>query len=166
MKVCACGLMLAMVVAVAGCGGGGGGQIASASRVPSAAVGTYRVQGLGLPDDQMSVQSGGDVVVSTEAPAGRADSVAKIGTCGAQGALLLNGSWRLDGVDYEIAASGMVLPESHSLTLQATVTGSNAEVCRDETFSGDWISDLEFPPPPPGDPPDDDMELPPPPPGY
>jgi hypothetical protein len=92
--------------------------------------------------------------------------VAKIGTCGAQGALLLNGSWRLDGVDYEIAASGMVLPESHSLTLQATVTGSNGEVCRDETFSGDWISDLEFPPPPPGDPPDDDIELPPPPPGY
>jgi hypothetical protein len=72
----------------------------------------------------------------------------------------------LNGVDYEIAGSGMVSPASHSLTFRATVTAGGDEVCRDETFSGNWISELEFPPPPPGDPPDDGIDPPPPPPVY
>ena len=166
MRSCVCGLIVAVVVGLTGCGGGGGGGSASLSAVPSGAIGTWKVPGLGLPDDEMGVQSDGDVVVNSETPATRADSQARIGTCTPQGTLVLSGSWRSGGVDYQISATGAVQPESHSLTIQATVTASNGSGRENAVVSGDRISDVELPPPPPGDPPGDPGdELPPPPPG-
>lgn len=72
------------------------------------------------------------------------------------------------GVDYQINATGAVQPESHSLTIQATVTASNGAGHENAVVSGDRISDEELPPPPPPFdlPSDSGYELPPPPPGY
>jgi hypothetical protein len=169
MKLCACGLILAAVLAIAGCGGGGGGQGASTATLSSDVVGTYRVEGLGLPNDELGVQSDGDVVVNADSLGERGGAITRIGACSPQGALTLNGTWRTGGVDFSITASGELRPETHSLMLQATVAGSNGLSHHDEPFTGDWVSDLEVPPPPPGGGDDagggDDIELPPPPPG-
>jgi len=166
MRFCVCGLIVAVVVGLTGCGGGGGGGSASLSVVPSGAIGTWKIQGLGLPNDEMGVQSDGDVVVNSETPATRGDSQTKIGICSPRGTLALSGSWRSGGVDYQISATGAVQPESHSLTLRANTTASNGAGRENADFSGDRISDAELPPPPPFDlPTDPGYELPPPPPG-
>ncbi len=165
MRLCVCGLVLTGVLAVAGCGGGGGGQSASIATLSSDVVGTYRVEGLGLPNDEMGVQSDGDVVVNADSLAERGGAITRIGSCSPRGTLNLNGTWRTGGAEYAITANGELRPRTHSLVLQATVTGSDGLSHHDEPFSGDRVSDLEIPPPPPGDGDDDDIELPPPPPG-
>jgi hypothetical protein len=176
MRFAVCGLIVGLAVGLTGCGGGGGGGgsasltdvppgIVGFGQVPSDVVGTWKVPGLGLPADQMGVQPDGDVVVNSESPATRADSQAKIGACSPQGALTLNGTWRSGGVDYQISATGNVVPASHSLTLNADVTASNGDAHHNALFSGDRISDIELPPPPPFDPPaNPGDEYPPPPP--
>lgn len=165
MRCCLWALILTAIVAVAGCGGGGGGQTASLALVPSAAVGTYRVEGIGLPNDELAIRSDGDVVVNAESRAERGGCITKIGTCSPSGMLSLNGTWRTGGVDFSITGTGELRLQTRSLTLRATVAGSNGLSYRDEIFSGDWVSELEVPPPPP-DYPEDDIEMPPAPPGY
>jgi len=161
--------MLIAIVFVVGCGGGGGGgQSSSVTVLPSDMVGTYLVQGIGLPNDQLGVQSDGDVVVNADSRAGSGGTITRIGTCSPQGIFALNGSWRAGGTDYTINANGELRPQNHSLVMQATVTGGNGFSCHDAPFSGDRVSNLEVPPPPPGaNPPGDggDIESPPPPPG-
>lgn len=165
MRFCACALLLASVTVVGGCGGGGG-QVASVALGPTDVVGTYRVEGIGLPNDELAIRSNGDVVVNAESRAEREGCILKIGTCSPHGTLALNGTWRNGGVDYSITATGKLRPETRSLLLRGTVTGSNGLSRRDESFYGDWVSELEIPPPPPGDlPAGDGIELPPPPPG-
>jgi len=141
-------LVLAAVAGIAGCGGGGG-QTASLALVPTGVVGTYRVEGIGLPNDELAIRSDGDVVVNAESRAEREGRITKIGTCSPRGTLSLNGTWRTGGVDYSITAVGELRPETRSLVLRATVTGSNGLSRRDESFSGNWVSELEIPPPPP-----------------
>lgn len=169
MRVLVLGLILTIAVTLAGCGGGGGAgggsATASLTKVPSDIVGTWRVPGLGLPDDKLGVRSDGGVIINTQLSGTRGDSQTRIGTCSPEGSLDLNGSWRASGVDYFINASGRVQPQSHSLTMQATVVASSGAKHENQVVSGDKISGLELPPPPPGDPPADDLEKPPPPPG-
>lgn len=166
MRFVMCVLVSMLIVVLAGCGGGGGGATSSLSQVPMGIVGTWQVPGLGLPDDEMGVQSDGDVVVNSEEPANRSGSQTRIGVCNPDGTLVLNGSWQSDGVDYTISASGRVEAQSHSLTIQATIVTSSGERMDYQGVSGDRISDMELPPPPPGDPwSDDGIEYPPPPPG-
>jgi hypothetical protein len=167
MRAIVCGFVVIIVAGIVGCGGGGGGGAQPLSLVgtQSDLVGTWRVQGLGLPDDQMGVQTNGDVVVNSESPATRGGSVAKIGTWSPQGTLSLAGTWRSGGVDYSIIGTGTFQPGSRSLAVQASVTGSDGISLRGATILGDKIGDYDLPPPPPDFPTGgDDMEQPPPPP--
>ncbi len=174
MRVAILALIVVIAAMLTGCGGGGGagGSSAGITQVPSDIVGTWRVPGMGLPNDELGVQTNGDVVVNSETATSRSDSQARIGTCSPQGVLSLNGGWRHNGVDYSINASGSVQSQSHSMTLHATIVESTGGRHEGQVINGDRVSDIELPPPPPGDDPgtgsggDGGIELPPPPPGY
>ncbi len=184
-------IMIALAATMlSGCGGGGGtgmgivaGPPQAASPLPPTLTGDWVVRDLGLPNDRISVQTDGQVVVATSASRG----TVTIGSCAPDGALDLNGTWTSDGVDYAICGSGAIDPSSESLTLDATVTGGNASVCRDALVTGVRASadGYDTPPAPPDDsvdepggnpdtppaPPDmdisdSDRDLPPPPPSF
>lgn len=169
MRAIVCGIVVVVVAGIAGCGGGGGGQSSLLTTLSPEIVGTYYVQGLNLPGDEMGVKPNGDVVVNSETSGTRGSSEAKIGSCDAQGTLLLNGSWTSGGTDYTISATGSIVPASGGLTLEGTVAGGNLVTQQDTTIYGTKIADDMLRPPPPPDIPDSgdgDMLKPPPPPDY
>lgn len=154
-----CGLGLAAMLVTAGCGGGGGGSAVSGSGtlLSQDVVGTWNVPNLGLPNNQLGVQSNGDVVVNSEGTVrgtrNRSLAAVKIGTCNPDGSITLNGNWIAQDTHYRITGSGQVSASSHSISLQATVetvNGSNVTVVLERTESGGVkMGDTEYPPPPP-----------------
>ena len=186
MRVVIFALVVMMAAILVGCGGGATATSTTITELSSDMVGTWRVPGIGLPDDELGVQTDGDVVVNSEVASSRSGSQVKIGTCDSQGTLNLNGSWRCGGVDYSINASGSMQLPSHSMTLRATIV-AGADRHEGQVLSGDRVSGdqlplpqptdsdnggVEQPPPVPGDDPgtgsggDSDIELPPPPPDF
>lgn len=169
MKAVVLGLVVVVIAGLAGCGGGGGGQTSNLATLPSDLVGTYQVGGLNLPDDQLGIKPNGDVIVNSEASSTRgASSQTRIGSCSPEGTLSLGGTWKSGGTDYAISANGTIVPATHCLTLQATLTSGTIVTASDETVSGSKIGDHELPPSPPDYPDDggDDILRPPPPPTY
>lgn len=168
MRAIICGIVVVIVAGISGCGGGGGGQTLSLSTLPPEIVGTYHVHGLGLPEDELGVKSNGDVVVNSETPATRSGSQTRIGSCSAQGVILLDGSWTTGGTAYTVSASGTVVGASRLLTLQAMLTVGSLVGGSNATVSGVKLGDFELPPPVPDlrDGGVEDMLRPPPPPAY
>ena len=167
-----CGIALVAMLIMAGCGGGGGGvaQLGQPQMLslPSEMVGTYNVQGLGLPNDELGVETSGDVFVQADAPANArmvSASHVRIGSCSRDGALSLSGAWSVGGANYSITASGRVRAESRSLSLQATVLEDSNVLHRDAAVTGELVQVLNPPaPPPPPVIPDPSPDMPPPPP--
>lgn len=163
---------LLILLLIAGCGGGGSNTASISTQLSSNLVGTWSVEGLALPNDQLVVQSDGDVIVysesstrSTSTGSDESQTGARIGTCNPDGTISLNGAWRYQSVDYNISATGKVDSSSQSLLLLATVRDSSHILYNDTEANGVKLSADEMPPAPPGDY-DDEDELPPPPPDY
>lgn len=152
------GLSVLLIVVAAGCGGGGG---TVSQALPDASkslsddiVGTWQVQSLGLPNNQVQIEKDGDVAVEADGSQTRSDSsnsLVVIGSCSSSGTLSLNGSWVVDGVEHSIVATGNV--NSSALSLSATVRQNEEIVCQNVTVTGvkdsEESSDVETPPAPP-----------------
>ena len=154
----------------------------AASPLPSTLTGNWVVGNLGLPNDRLSVQTDGQVVVAASTSRG----TVTIGSCAPDGTLDLNGTWTSDGVDYVISGSGAIDPSSETLTINATFTNGGTSVSRDEHVTGVKVTtdgydtppappddsvepggNPDTPPPPPDmDSSDSDKDLPPPPPSF
>jgi len=144
------------ITMLSGCGGGGGtgmgivaGPPQAASPLPPTLTGDWVVRDLGLPNDRVSVQTDGQVVVAASAGRG----TVTIGSCAPDGAMDFNGSWTSDGVDYVIAGSGAIDPSSELLTLNATVTNGDTSVRHDARVTGVRAAadGYDTPPAPPDD---------------
>ncbi|MCL5103399.1 MAG: hypothetical protein M1133_04710 [Armatimonadetes bacterium] len=186
MRVTMWGLVsIVVVLTAAGCGGGGGGVASGISAgapatlsapLPSEMTGTWTVQNLGLPNDQMVVQTDGQVVIDTAGSRSvssttRSASYTRIGTAKTDGSLDLNGRWTSSGTEYSITGSGNIDTSTRSVAVQATVQRGSA-VLHQETvvhgIKGTTPEGLDYPPPPPVMTSDAQQELdyPPPPPTF
>ncbi|MCE5324593.1 hypothetical protein LLG46_14950 [bacterium] len=165
------GLSIIMILATAGCGGGGGSTASTPLKLSNDIVGTWQVEDLGLPNDQIVIQDDGDVVVEATTSQTRGDSTVVIGGCSADGTLNLNGGWTVDGVDHTIDATGSVDSNNSKLSLCATVCQDEEVICENITVTGtkgDSVSDddIEAPPDPPDMSDDDPYDTPPAPPSF
>ncbi|MHB9036147.1 MAG: hypothetical protein ACYC64_05735 [Armatimonadota bacterium] len=179
------GATVVMIAALAGCGGGGGSAIGvvdppvTLSPLSPDIVGTWQVQNLGVPNDEIIVQEDGDIVIGVTEPqtlsANQSADLVNIGTCTSLGVVHLAGRWIASGVEHSIDATGTIDPGSSKLSLQATVKEAERTVRQSITVTGskgvdasDQASDAQTPPPPPFGAVESaqDMDAPPPPPSL
>ena len=173
MRVTVWGIVSILVVLmVVGCGGGGGvtssvsggsgsGASSLSSPLPTEMTGTWTLTSLGLPNDQMLVQTDGQVVIDTASTsrsissastASRSSSYTRIGTARSDGALDLSGRWTASGIEYSISGSGNIDTAARSVSVRATVQRSGAMLHQATTVRGSRGSaheELDYPPPPP-----------------
>lgn len=192
MRVTVWGLVsIVIALTVVGCGGGGGatsavsagsgsGASSLSAPMPSEITGTWTITNLGLPNDQMIVQTDGQVVIDTASTsrgiasatsAARSSSYTKIGTARTDGALDLNGRWTASGIEYSISGIGNIDVAARSLYVRVTVQRGSAILHEDTTvrgIKGNASEELDYPPPPPvlDSSTQDEVDYPPPPPVF
>lgn len=172
------GLTILLIALLAGCGGGGGGTAISSSpsmEISDDILGAWKVENLGLPNDEITVNQNGTVSVEVADSETRSETSTAvcIGSCSSAGALSLNGTWTNNGIEHTIDASGSIDTSSNKLSLVATVITADDTICRnfqttgtkcDESSDESEDEDIDTPPAPPSLDTDDDIDTPPAPP--
>lgn len=148
-----CGIVVIVIaVLLTGCGGGGGVSTTGGNSIvstvpttqqvvtlPTDLTGNWTVKNLGLPNNEIIVESDGSVNVVSSGTR----SSSKIGSCSTEGILTLNGGWSVDSKSYTIMAAGRINTTSSSLSLNATLLESGKVVVENAAVQGDRSSGYE-----------------------